>query len=125
MKMTVKVFESEKAARNAVAYTVEKAYVAGRWMVAAWCVEDGMIRMVGVGTWNFPVGDFEMAQRRLKSYCDDEIKRLAEPSEPKPLKMADWVKAIRPSEDGDGKDNDDKAVSEDDSPPPAENPEPG
>lgn len=68
-----------------------------RWMVAAWCVEEGSdgkfaLRLAGKVTWQFPAGDFDESLRLLRSCLDEETRSGGQTALPPPLELASFLR---------------------------------
>lgn len=74
-----------------------------KWTVAVWCVDEAekpgepnMLRLAGVTTWQFPIGDFGKSIDLLRNKLDEQAKS-DQPAVPVPLEMAPFLL------EGDGK----------------------
>lgn len=81
---------------------VEKCHKSKRYMVAAWCIEDDEVKMLGRVTQDFPAGDFLLAVSQLAVCCSNEYQSLVLKNDdpPPPLPLADLVKGIREQANG-------------------------
>ena len=78
----------ESDAGNRFQASLAKAQESGRWMAAAWTVEDGRIELVGRTTWNFPSGDFLAAVGHLALNLFEEQRQAGMlPDDPLPMRI--------------------------------------
>lgn len=77
--------ENQMDAERAHEEAFQEASKAERWMAAVWRVKDGQLEILRCTTWNFPVGDYEIAARQLAGVGEEEKKRTLMVEEPPPL----------------------------------------
>ncbi len=81
--------QAAKALVEQVALATKDIKASSRWMVAAWDVSGGEIKLVGRTTFQFPTGDFLAAIGQLAMSCFEETKlSLQGNKEPGPLPWA-------------------------------------
>lgn len=90
-----RMVSEEQAAREVE--EIVNSVLGNRWMVAAWCVEEGSdgkfaLRLAGKVSWEFPVGDFDESLRLLRSCLDEETRSGGQTALPPPLELASFLR---------------------------------